>query len=248
MALLWGPLVLAGDLGPEEQATSREPVPVFVTEIQPLENWLKPVAGQPGKFPFRGVGCEHDVDFMPFYRLHRRTYAAYWDLFTPEEWTKQAAALAAERERQHKLELATVAFAQPGEMQPERDFNQQGDDSAPDRVLGRPCRRGNNWFSFDLPVDAAHPMALVVTYCNDEWRKRTFEVLADGQHLADQIVAKDGAEPHFFDAEYALPAELVKDKKKITIRFQATNHNEIAGVFGLRMIRADAVRDGAPQK
>jgi hypothetical protein len=32
----------------------------------------------------------------------------------------------------------------------------------------------------------------------------------------------------------------VKDKNKITIRFQATN--EIAGEFGLRLIRADAGR------
>jgi len=32
----------------------------------------------------------------------------------------------------------------------------------------------------------------------------------------------------------------VKDRKKVTIRFEATNHNEIAGVFGLRMIRAGA--------
>jgi len=159
-------------------------------------------------------------------------------LLTPEEWSKKAAELAAEREQQHQLELATVAFAQPGEMQPERDFNQQGEDSEPDRVLGRPGRRGRNWFSFDLPVDARQPMALVVTYCNDEWSKRTFDILVDGQRIAEQVVEKDGTAPHFFDQEYALPAGLVKDKQKITVRFQATQHNEIAAVFGLRTIRA----------
>ena len=82
-------------------------------------------------------------------------------------------------------------------------------------------------------------MALVVTYYSDEWRKRTFEILADGQRIGEQVVEKGGT-PHFFDVEYALSAELVKDKKKITIRFQATNKNEIAAVFGLRIIRADA--------
>ena len=45
------------------------------------------------------------------------------------------------------------------------------------------------------------------------------------------------AEPHFFDAEYAIPAALVKGKQKVTVRFQATNGNEIAAVFGIRMIR-----------
>ena len=144
VALLWGPLVLAGDFGPEDgQPTLPRIRPRFSwPPARTSREWLKPVPGQPGKFRSVGVGREHDVDFVPFYQLHRRTYAAYWDLFTPEEWAKQAATLAAEHERQHKLELATVAFAQPGEMQPERDFNQQGEDSEPDRVLGHPGRRG----------------------------------------------------------------------------------------------------------
>lgn len=178
---------------------------------------------------------------MPFYRLHRRTYALYWDLFTQPEWEKKAAELAAERERQRKLEAATVAFAQPGEMQPERDFNQQGEETSADRVMGRPARRGKNWFSFDLPVDPAHPLTLVVTYYSDEWRKRTFDVLIDGQRVGQQVVEKGGP-PRFFDVEYAVPAELVRDKQKVTVRFQATNGNEIAAVFGIRTIRADAER------
>ena len=124
-------------------------------------------------------------------------------------------------------------------MQAERDFNEQGEESWPDRVRGRAARRGRNWFSFDLPVDDAHPMALVVTYYSDEWRKRTFDILVDGQRVGAQTVEKGGA-PHFFDAEYSIPAGLVKGKQNVTVRFQATNGNEIAAVFGIRMIRADA--------
>jgi hypothetical protein len=181
------------------------------------------------------------VDLIPFYRLHERTYAVYWDLFTPPEWEKRAAEIAAERERQHKLELATVAFVQPGEMQAERDFNQQGEDSEPDRIMGRAARRGRNWFSFDVPVDPAHPMAVVVTYYSDEWRKRTFDILADGQKIGEQVVDREGV-PHFFDVEYPLPAALVQNKSKVTIRFQAAPGSEIAAVFGVRMIRADSNR------
>jgi hypothetical protein len=46
----------------------------------------------------------------------------------------------------------------------------------------------------------------------------------------------------FFDVECPIPADLVKDKQKVTVRFQATNGNEIAAVFGVRMIRADAAQ------
>ncbi|HEU5072485.1 MAG TPA: beta-L-arabinofuranosidase domain-containing protein [Verrucomicrobiae bacterium] len=245
VALMWGPLVLAGDLGPQNWRGARRDdlsvVPVLVTGDPNLSDWIKPIPGKPGDFRTAGVGRERDVDLIPFYRLHERTYAVYWDLFTPPEWEKRAAEIAAERERQHKLELATVAFVQPGEMQSERDFNQQGEESEPDRIMGRAARRGRNWFSFDVPVDPAHPMAVVVTYYSDEWRKRTFDILADGQKIGEQVVAKDGT-PRFFDVKYAIPADVVKDKSKVTIRFQSTNGSEIAAVFGVRMIRADSDR------
>jgi len=260
VALMWGPLVLAGDLGPENRrggyGRRGEPpkeVPVFVAAEQPPTDWLKPVPGQPGVFQTVGVGRPEDVTFKPFYQLPERTYGIYWDLFTPAEWEKKSAELAAERDRQHQLELATVAFVQPGEMQAERDFNEQGEETQPDRVVGRPARRGQNWFSFDLPVVRSganseggsvatnHPLALVVTYYSDEWRKRTFDILVDGQKVGDQVVEKGGA-PHFFDVEYPIPAEVVSGKQKITVRFQATQGNEIAAVFGLRLIRTDAGR------
>ncbi|HXS69819.1 MAG TPA: DUF6805 domain-containing protein, partial [Candidatus Polarisedimenticolia bacterium] len=212
---------------------------VFVTGDKAINDWLKPVAGKPGEFHTEGVGHDRDMDFVPFYRLHRRTYAVYWDIYTPTQWDERAKQIAAEREQQKKLEAATVAFAQPGEMQTERDFNEQGEDSEPDRVMGRPGRRGTKWFSFDLPIDATHPMTLVVTYYSDEWRKRTFDILVDGQKIGDQVVQK-GGEPRFFDVQYAIPADLVKDKQKVTVRFQATDGNEIAAVFGIRTIRADA--------
>jgi hypothetical protein len=250
-AIMWGPLVLAGDLGPEPErgrggrSGPRQSVPMFVAAELDVADWLKPVAGKPGSFRTDGVGRDRDVDLMPFYRLHRRTYSVYWDLFTPPEWEKKAVEIAAERERQRKLEAATVAYAQPGEMQPERDFNQQGEGTTPARMFGRAGRRGSKWFSFDLPVDPAHPMTLVVTYHGEERAKRTFEILVEGQRVGEQTIERHrpgSGTGQFFDVEYAIPAELVRGKQKVTVRFQATANNEIAAVYGVRTIRADAER------
>jgi len=248
VALLWGPLVLAGDLGPEGERRGRggrsnpfEDVPVLVAAERPVADWLKPVPGQLGRFRTDGVGQDRDVDFVPFYRLHRRTYGIYWDLFTPAEWTQRAAEIAAEREKQRKLETATVRFVQPGEMQAERDANMQGEGTEPVRLQGRAGRRGTKWFSFDLPVDPAHPMALVVTYNHDEWQERAFDILVDSQRLATQRLERRGP-LRFFDQEYPVPAEMVKDRAKVTVKFQAASGKEIGAVYGLRMIRADAER------
>jgi hypothetical protein len=156
-----------------------------------ITEWLKPVAGKPGHFRTDGVGRQADsvgevrnIDFIPFYRLHRCTYAVYWDLFTAPEWEEKKAEYAAEQERWRKLELATVAYAQPGEMQSERDFNYQGaDDARITRVMGRTGRWGRSWFSFDLPVEPACPMRLVVTYHSGQRGigLAAFDVLVDGE-------------------------------------------------------------------
>ena len=208
--------------------------------------------GKPGAFRTGGVGRDtdgtgsvHDIEFTPFYRLHRRTYAAYWDLYTGDEWTQKAAEIAATQDTRRKLEAATVSYAQPGEMQTERDFNEQGEDTRPDRVLGRAGRRGRKWFSFDLAVDAAHPMALVISYSTQEFARRTFDILVDGQRVAQQAVQRRGpgsAAAAFFDVDYAVPPSLCADKRKVTVRFEATGGNEIAAVFGIRTIRVDAAR------
>jgi len=255
VAILWGPLVLAGDLGPEEGRRRGSPhveVPVLVAPASSTSSfsilpssfplsWLKPLPDKPGCFRTDGVGKDHDVDLVPFYRLHRRTYAIYWDLFIPQEWDQRATEFAAERERQRKLEAATVGFAQPGEMQAERDANMQGEDTEPLRLQGRAGRRGAKWFSFDLPVDPTHPLALVVTYNHDEWQERKFEVLVDGVRVGEQTIERRGP-MRFFDVEYPVPADLLKAKQKITVKFQAAPGSEIGAVFGIRTIRSDASR------
>jgi hypothetical protein len=251
---MWGPLVLAGDLGAEAARGRRSgpsaaaqpiSIPYLIAAERPLADWLKPVSGKPGNFRSDGVGREQDVELVPFYRLHRRTYSVYFDLFTNAEWEKKAAELAAERERQRKREAATVGFVQPGEMQPERDFNQQGEETAPVGIAGRAGRSARKWFSYDLPVDPAHPMTLIVTYHPEERTKKTCEILVDGVKLGEQAIERHrpgSPSKGFFDIAYAIPADLVKSKQKVTVRFQATGGNETAGVYGIRMIRADAVK------
>lgn len=246
-AILWGPLVLAGDLGPEPerdgswQAVS---VPSLVAAPRPPAEWLKPVAGKPGYFRSVGVGREQDVELAPFYRLHRRTYSVYWNLFTPDEWEKKSVEIAAERERLRKREAATIGFAQPGRAQ-SGDFNQQGEETSPARVAGRPGLRSKKWFSFDLPVDPTRLMSLIMTYHSEERQTRTFEILVDGVKVGEQTIERHrpgNSSRGFFDAEYAIPAELTRGKNKVTVRFQSTGGNEIAAVFAVRAIGADADR------
>jgi uncharacterized protein len=263
VAIMWGPMVLAGDLGPEpphreddngdgENEGVHPPVivPVFVAANVPVENWVQPVAGEPGRFRTVGVGHEpnaagiaHEVDLVPFYRLHERTYSTYWDLLTPDEWTARKAEYAHDAERQHKLEAATVAFVHPGDPASEQSFDfQGGKDATPQHVLGRTARAGRSWFSYQLPIDATHPVVLVATYYTADRRTSPakFDILVDGQQIAEQKV--DRTDPgRFYDVQYPVPAALVQGKTGVRVRFQAAEGNQIAAVFGVRMTRGDAL-------
>ena len=247
VALMWGPLVLAGDLGPERGDDWIDPTPSFITASQPIVEWLHPVPGMPGQFRSEGRnvgGDEREVNLIPFYRLHRREYALYWDLFTADGWNQKLAEVAAATERQRRLEAATISYVQAGDAAKEKQFNQQGEDTSVDRLAGRTARRAKKWFSFDLPSDASHPVVLLVTYHSEERTKRSFEILVDGQRIGEQTIERfppGSAAGHFFDVEYKIPGELLTGKQ-VTVRFQATSGLEVAAVYGVRIVRTDVSR------
>jgi uncharacterized protein len=247
-AVMWGPLVLAGDLGAAASgrggATGPD-APVLVGADGPVGNWLKPVADKPGTFRTSGVGLKQEIEFAPFYQLPRRRYAVYWDMYTPTEWSRKETEFRTQEEKQKKLEAATVGFVQPGQMQAERDSNQQGEGSSPVRAEGRFGRNSTKWFSFDLPVDPAHPQTLIVTYSNENGGPSACDVLVDGKKVGEQAGPRRSPEQitRFFDVEYPIAVEGMADKKKVTVRFEVANGRSLTpSVFGIRIVRSDVER------
>ncbi len=253
-AVMWGPLVLAGNLGPrreprrgEDTPDSQLTAPVLVGGDKPIADWVTPDGATPGQFVVKALAknpakpdAPGDVALQPFYRTHRRTYSVYFDVLTPAEFTAKAAAIAAERERIATLERNTVSYVQPGEMQPERDYNYQSNPETRQvgRTAGRFNRGGTGWFSFDMAVDPSKPLSLVVTYFNELGlapAAGNFDVLIDNTFLAK--FAPNANATGFWDATYAIPANLVAGKQKVTVKFQANGNGRITPVFGVRVVR-----------
>lgn len=253
-AVMWGPLVLAGNLGPRREPRrgadtpdTQLTAPVLVGADKPIDTWLIADTATHGNYVAKAVArnpaqpaTPGDVLLTPFYRTHRRTYSVYFDVLTPAEFDAKAAALVAERERIRKMEAATLGFVQPGEMQPERDFNYQSmpADRPVQRTAGRGNRGGTGWFSFDLAVDPASPMSVIVTYYNELGlgpATGNFDVMIDNTSIAK--FAPNANAVGFFDAEYTIPANLVAGKTKVTVKFQANGNGRIAPVFGVRTVR-----------
>jgi hypothetical protein len=129
VAIMYGPLVMAGDLGPEDDPDASDPlyVPVLMTENRDPSGWLEPVPGGVNTFMTSGVGQPRDVPVKPFYAIYERRYTVYWDMFTEERWKEFQAEYRAQLEEKKRIEEMTYDFVQPGEMQPERDHHFQGE-------------------------------------------------------------------------------------------------------------------------
>jgi DUF1680 family protein len=243
VALLDGPIVLAGDLGPQEQKAPR--VPVFVTEGKPLVERLQPVTGKPLAFRTHAVGRPADVSLLPFYQVDHERYSVYWDLFTEAAWKQREAEYRAEEARQRELEARTVDYLAIGEMQPERDHHVQGEKSGAGEFGGRKWRHALNggWFSFEMRIPPDRPADLVLTYWGSDSGGREFDILVDGMKIATQTLSN--SQPgRFFDVVHPLSDELTRGKEKVTVRLQGHPGRTAGGLFGARVVRR--VASGAP--
>jgi uncharacterized protein len=250
VAVLYGPIVLAGELG-----TNGMPPSVYAKDQTQFLHWPAPSApvlvsapgslcqhivatGRPLTFRTRGVGRPEDVTLVPLYQIHAQRYSVYWNVLTEPEWKAHEEARKADIQRQQDLKARTVDELQPGDKQSELDHRVQGEKSDPVEALGRSLRHAydGGWFAYDLAVPANAPADLIVTYWGGETGQRTFDILVNDRRIATQSLHQD--EPgHFWDKGYPLPDELTKGTNQVTVKFKAHPGNYAGGVFGLRVVR-----------
>ncbi len=240
VAVMYGPLVLAGDLGPADDPNAHTPdyVPYFFTENRDPNAWIKPVAGEPNTFKTEGVGKPRDVTLKPFYRTHERRYSVYWDLFNQQKWDEKQAAYQAELAEKKRLESLTHDFLQLGEMQPEREHKLEGDKTFPQDFQDRKMRgaeRGG-WFGFEMQVLPDQPMALAIEYWGGFTGSKTFDIQVDGQTIATENISGK-ADGRFITVTYPIPSDLTNGKNKVGIKFMPHTGHRAGPVFSVRMIK-----------
>src|SRR5262249_2721025 len=103
VAFMYGPLVLAADLGTEGMsAVNRfgpnspgqqigrlpavEVASLVAPDVSQLTAKTSRVPGQPMTFETKGVGQPHDVRLVPFNSIFESRYNVYWTVYTPSEW------------------------------------------------------------------------------------------------------------------------------------------------------------------
>jgi len=250
-AIMYGPILLAGRLGREgmtdkmpyssEQWTfsghPTPPVPDLAAEGKPVADWLKPVAGKPLEFKTAGVGRPREVSLIPFFKAHHQRYTVYWDIMTEKAWQEQEAKRLAEEKRLKDLKERTIDEAVP-QKESEKAHNLKGGNMLAGAAFNRHWRHAwpGSWFSYDLKVDPAKPIEVVVTCWGGDKGKRGFDVKVGDTKIGEQTLIGDKPGV-FFDTVHKVPEKLTKGKNKITVRFEAHKGKIGGGIFGVKTAR-----------
>ncbi|MES2730881.1 MAG: beta-L-arabinofuranosidase domain-containing protein [Bacteroidota bacterium] len=237
LAVLYGPLVLAGKLG----QTITDPVygvPVLVSNPQDLLASIQPVAAEPLTFRTNHVGKPADVTLVPFHQLYDQHYSVYWDVFSQQGWVERQAAYEAEKKLQREIEERTTDVMRIGEMQPERDHQFKGEKTHAGDAMGRKWRDATDggWFSFEMKVAADVPHSLYCTYWGSDSGNRVFDIFVNDVKVATQELENNNRN-HFIEVPYPIPVNLTKGKQSVVVKIQAHAGKTAGGLFGCRMVK-----------
>jgi uncharacterized protein len=230
VALLYGPLVLAGDLGPAaNQWSGLAPVLVGADILATLK-----AGDAPATFTTAGSGRPQELSLASYTFLHERNTAVYFKRFTDEQWRLEQTNYQAEQARLADLQARSADVMHLGEMQAERDHDLEAKISYPVVYRGRNGRdaRSGGFFEFTLHTRPG-PLVLQATYWGEE-RNRRFNISVNGVRIAQERL--EGEHPgEFFESNYAIPAALTAGKSTIRVRFEPETGVSAGPAFGVRL-------------
>ena len=250
IAILYGPIVLAGDLGEEgmedvkrygpsaPQVERLKPiqVPALVCDVKDVLSSVKPISGAPLNFRTSGIGQPGDVLLLPFYKVVQPRYTVYWKVYSPVEWEKKRAEFISKEAHRKEIERRTVDFVKIGDPVSEREHEFKGEKSEKGNFFGRWYRASQKgWFSYELKITPGKPVVLACTYRGSEGGRRAFDVLVDGEKIASETLQLHPGE--LFDFEYPLPERLTQTKQRITVRFQSHPDAMTGAVYDVRTVQ-----------
>lgn len=230
-AYLYGPIVLSSLLGDDER------IPTMVTEDMVDAPSL--ISRVPGKYEFISKATMPvEKSFIPYYKTGGDRMMVYYAHYTQQEWERKEEAIRQAEDEDAWLRQNTVSHFVLGEMQPEREHNFRGENIKAGELHGRKFREAvdGGWFSFEMDVLPDEPVMMRLTYWGGLLYNYEFDIFVDDEPVGFDNIHNWG--DRFLEKDYKIPAELTRDKNKVTITFKAKNPGVIAGpLFECRIIK-----------
>ena len=259
IALMHGPILLGMKTGTEDlahlvaddsrfgQYASGKKLPIneapilINNSIEDIANQLQPIAGKPLHFTLT-TKMENAIrnEIQPFFEIHDARYMMYWLALSEDNYRSYLSNLEkAERDRQ-ELEARTVDKVQPGEQQPETDHKMETDQSQvgnSNDVFYRDARDGH-YFSYLMQTGGQTDLDLRLKYWGvGEWKTHEFDIFVDDVLVKEVNNTGKYRISEFKYETYPIPAELLKDKQQVRVKFVAKPGKQIGEIYEVRLVK-----------
>ena len=260
LAILYGPVVLCG---PHEKQVPpptlvADDVALIPSQIRRSGDSLE-FAGSPDYF--RNLGDEKKnagITLVPFFKNFYRPQIIYWDVLDEKRWKDLSKEREIELTEEKQLAARTIDRVAIGDTASEKSHRLQGEKhesgsngGGPIEVLGvviRPAqgpfwRHANNggWFSYEMKTAKIESAELACTYWGGDTNGRTFDILINGKKLTEETLHAE-LPGRYLDRTYPIPADMIRGKEVVTVRFQAHPGNIAGAVFDCRILRKKTTR------
>ena len=259
IALMHGPIMLAMKTGTEDLVRliaddsrfgqlavgKKLPVdkaPILINnDLEAIANQLQPVAGKPLHFTI-STKMENEIrnELMPFFELHDARYMMYWLALSEDSYKSYLDKLAKDEQERQALEARTTDKVQPGEQQPESDHFMETDRSNvgnTNDVFYRDASDGH-YFSYMLQTGGQTDLSLRLKYWGvGEWKSHEFDILVDDVLVKEVNNTGKYRISEFKYETYPVPAELLKGKTQVRVKFVAKPRKQIGEIYEVRLVK-----------
>ena len=259
IALMHGPVMLAMKTGTEDLAMliaddsrfgqlavgKKLPVdqaPILINnQIADIANQLSPIAGKPLHFTLATkMVNEIRNELIPFFELHDSRYMMYWLALSEDNYKGYLDNLAKQEQERQALEERTVDKVQPGEQQPESDHFMETDDSSvgnSNDVFYRDASDGH-YFSYLMQTGGETNLSLRLKYWGvGEWKSHEFDIFVDDVLVKEVNNTGKYRISEFKYETYPVPAEALKGKKQVRVKFVAKPKKQIGEIYEVRLVK-----------
>lgn len=205
---------------------------------------MTPVPGKPlhftvdSLFSLKGEKMA-SLELEPFFGIHDCRYMMYWLSMDERQYADMTRARQEAERRQLDLDRRTVDMVTPGEQQPEVDHKAKYEGSRKGDFQDKPYRDASDggYFQYEMATQGLTDLTLTVGYWGNESGPRDFTILVDDQPLAEENLTGKWNREEMVTQDYAIPAEMLKGKSFVTVRFQSKPGKMAGGVYSVRLVK-----------
>ena len=183
----------------------------------------------------------HDLILQPFYTIHEARYMTYWQQLSLKEWDEIRKQVIEEEEQKMKLAARTLDFVATGEQQSDAGHALQG-------TFGKGSYDGEfyvdtqhgQWFSYQLSTQGIEENVSLMCRFHAADVGRVVTIYVNDKELIHMTMEKKPFNGHY-NWEHPISKELLYTEgtlpDSITVRFHASGHTPVPGLYYLRLLR-----------